>query len=221
MQKTYLALISFGCIAQDFVQAAGSAVVDYKTNGANWGDDYPLCKYGKEQTPINLTTRGYSTSPNMQLNGYAYQNMPRANVTRSANSINLNLSAGEFEIAFPDGSKSLFSPLQFHFHAPSEHSVDGKLYDLELHIVHTYKDSPTSLGAVIGIFFDREKGGNYANPFLDSLAFGSTVLDTAVPVTNVNLANLLSSADFSRYWSYKGSLTTPPCTEGIKWSVLE
>jgi carbonic anhydrase len=74
---------------------------------------------------------------------------------------------------------------------------------------------------VIGIFFDREKGGNYANPFIDSLAFGSTVLDTAVPVTNVNLANLLSSADFSRYWSYKGSLTTPPCTEGIKWSVLE
>jgi carbonic anhydrase len=140
MQKTYLALISFGCIVQEFVQAQGSTVVDYKTNGANWGDDYPLCKYGKEQTPINLTTKGYSTSPNMQLNGYAYQNMPRANVLRSANSINLNLSGGEFEIAFPDGSKSLFSPLQFHFHAPSEHSVDGKLYDLELHIVHTYKD---------------------------------------------------------------------------------
>jgi carbonic anhydrase len=73
---------------------------------------------------------------------------------------------------------------------------------------------------VIGIFFDREKGGNYSNPFLDSLNFGKTVADTATPVKNVNLASLLSGADFSRYWSYKGSLTTPPCTEGIKWSVI-
>ena len=90
-----------------------------------------------------------------------------------------------------------------------------------MHINHYYKDQPTALGAVISIFFDREKGSNKSNTFLDSLNFGKTVVDTATPVTNVNLASLLSGTDFSRYWSYNGSLTIPPCTEGIKQSVLE
>ena len=214
-------LIAFASVIYAFTNASGSDPIDYSENGENWGEHYPLCKYGKEQTPIDLQTKGVSSSANMQLNGYAYQNMASTTITRSANTIVLNLNAGEFQIDFADGSKSLFQPLQFHFHSPSEHTVDGYSYDLEMHIVHYYKDQPTSLGAVVGIFFDREKGGNYSNPFLDSLNFGKTVVDTAIPVTNVNLASLLSGTDFSRYWSYKGSLTTPPCTEGIKWSVIE
>ena len=50
-------------------------------------------------------------------------------------------------------------------HAPSEHTIDGQSLDLELHFVHTYIDG--SLGAVIGVFFDREKGGNGNNLFID------------------------------------------------------
>ena len=57
-------------------------------------------------------------------------------------------------------------------HAPSEHQIDGYNYDLELHIVHKYKDTEGCLacgdfGAVIGIMFDRQKGGNYHNFFLE------------------------------------------------------
>lgn len=81
--------------------------------------------------------------------------MATATEIRNPNTIVTNLSDGEFQIDFADGSKSLFTPLQFHFHAPSEHTVEGRHYDLELHIVHYYKDQPTQLGAVIGIFFDR------------------------------------------------------------------
>ena len=158
----------------------------------------------------------------MQVNGYGYQNYPNATETRNPNTIVTNVGDGEFQIDFPDGSKSLFTPLQFHFHAPSEHTVNGKLYDMELHIVHYYKGQPSQLGAVIGIFFDRKAGGNYANPLLSSLNFSNTTEEgVQVPISNVNLASFLGGLDFSKYWSYRGSLTTPPCTEGIKWTVLE
>lgn len=65
-----------------------------------------------------------------------------------------------------DGQTSLFKLAQFHVHAPSEHSVDGVFHDLEMHFVHTYADDPNRLGAVIGVFFDMEEGGDNPNPFL-------------------------------------------------------
>jgi len=61
----------------------------------------------------------------------------------------------------------MFAPAQFHIHAPSEHTFDGKHYDLELHIVHT--DYTSSNLAVLAIFFDVEVGGNKENDFLTAL----------------------------------------------------
>lgn len=60
----------------------------------------------------------------------------------------------------------MFNAVQFHVHAPSEHTVNGYNYDLELHVVHSYSDGQSG-NAVIGIFFDREKGGRGQNSFLD------------------------------------------------------
>lgn len=110
---------------------------------------------------------------------------------------------------------SVFSPAQFHFHAPSEHSVDGKLYDLEFHMVHSYADTNGMFGGVIGIFFDVEEGGDYPNPLLDAL-WNEEGLEVNIP-----LASFLAGVDMTEYWNYNGSLTTPPCTEGIKWTVVK
>ena len=76
-------------------------------------------------------------------------------------------------LAFPDNLKGdqplpEYNPLQFHFHAPSEHSIDGELMNLELHFVHTLSTNASSY-AVVGFFFDVEKGGNTDNPFITSL----------------------------------------------------
>ena len=136
----------------------------------------------------------------------------------------------ELEITFADGSRSYFTPAQFHFHAPSEHSVHGKLFDLEIHFVHLVKGSNTAgttaapqdafPGGVIGIFFDRNQGGNYENSFLESLNNAIVTKDSAKPTT-VDVREFLHGVDMSSYWSYDGSLTTPPCTEGLKWSVIQ
>ena len=68
-------------------------------------------------------------------------------------------------LTFADGSMSWFLPAQFHIHAPSAHTFDGVSRDLELHFVHTYVGG--ALGAVIGVTFDRQAGGNTENYFLD------------------------------------------------------
>ena len=125
------------------------------------------------------------------------------------------VTEGEFIQTMADGTTAEFQPLQFHFHAPAEHTIDGQEFDLEMHLVHTYKEegSDKLLGGVIGFIFDRKEGGNYENPFI-------TDLWQEGKVVHIPLASFLSRVNMKDYWNYDGSLTTPPCTEGIKWTMV-
>ena len=90
-----------------------------------------------------------------------------------------------------------------------------------MHIVHSYLDG--SLGGVLGIFFDVEDGvmNEQATQFIDSLQFANAVPDPGFELGAVNLADFLETVDMDKFWSYNGSLTTPLCTEGIKWTVVD
>ena len=83
----------------------------------------------------------------------------------------MDFTDGEFQLTFPDGSMSYYEPIYLNFHSPSEHTVDGKHHDLEMHIVHKYKGTAGQLGAIIAIFFDRgdSEVGESNNPFIESL----------------------------------------------------
>lgn len=210
---------------------AGSA--DYTQLGANW---HELCRNGKEQSPIDLQVKGAKKSDKMSVTGYNYYDFivnkdtfktTDPTMTTYFNDDKMRQGA-ELELTFADGSQSYFMPLQFHFHAPSEHSVDGKLYDAEVHFVHTIKGSnavgstaqPEIPGAVVGIFFDVKAGGNHPNAFLDSL-FAAVASSTSLKPTTIDMRKFLASVDMTEYWSYDGSFTTPPCTEGLKWTVIK
>ncbi|KAJ3235642.1 hypothetical protein HDU81_000274 [Chytriomyces hyalinus] len=103
---------------------------------------------------------------------------------------------------------------QLHFHSPSEHRVHSKYFDLEAHFVHASADGKLN---VIGILFEISETPNpWIDLFIDNLP------------ANVNVSTYLSGLDMSPiinhlkttdYYSYSGSLTTPPCTEGILWMV--
>jgi carbonic anhydrase len=103
--------------------------------------------------------------------------------------------------------------VQFHFHTPSEHTVEGKPFSLEMHIVHVL-DSGAGKDyqyqkAVIGVVFDDSK--DIPNAFIDSL-------HPEAPGTplNIDLPGFMSKLS-STFYHYGGSLTTPPCTEEVNW----
>lgn len=106
-------------------------------------------------------------------------------------------------------------------HAPSENTIDGRTLDMDMHFVHLYDDTD-GLAAVLSVFFDREKGGNADNLFLDQwLEQGIPASGTSSNEFDLSVNGFLSSLDTTNFWSFDGSLTTPPCTEGVKWAVLK
>ena len=133
-----------------------------------------------------------------------------------------------------------FAPLQIHWHAPSEHTVDGKYYDAEAHIVHLNEE--TGGLAVLGIFFEvpaftmdktvaenEEVGKNdwvqsYLTAF-DTRNNEDEDKKTAIDMSDL-IKNLKSNLDNAKeedksFFMYSGSLTTPPCTEGVAWTVMK
>jgi carbonic anhydrase len=102
---------------------------------------------------------------------------------------------------------------QFHFHTASEHRADGRGYDLELHLVHTSTDGSN---AVIGVFLKR---GRTSGPL--ALIFDSLPNDLNVHHPLDAPFNPAAFLPKSRsHYRYLGSLTTPPCTEGVRWIVM-
>jgi len=133
-----------------------------------------------------------------------------------------------FVKTFEDGSSIELQPLQFHMHQPSEHTIDGRQYDLEVHIVHTNADGQFG---VLGFMFDSELGGDGENLFLGQIplpnpdftqSYGKDGFGNVIHTKNakISLKGFMDSVDKTEFWSYNGSLTTPPCTEGIKWTVF-
>lgn len=104
-----------------------------------------------------------------------------------------------------------FQLLQYHFHAPSEHTLDGKFFPVEVHFVHKAQNGRL---AVIGVFFVEGE----ANP-----AFGKMLASIKKGASNTKAGVILNSdllpTNFS-YYHYLGSLTTPPLSENVEWYVM-
>lgn len=175
----------------------------------HWGElsaDFRTCGMGTQQSPINLTgvikatlgpvAVGYKKAPlRVWHNGYYMQcNMPAGN--------KVTVAGISYEL------------LQFHFHHPSEHRVDGKRFDMEAHFVNKAADGSV---CALGMFIEPGR----ANPVLGAVveAMPSEPGPEKV-VSGVTVDPMQLFPRNRSYFRYMGSLTTPPCSETLNWVVF-
>lgn len=169
---------------------------------------YAACGLGKVQSPINIVTKAVVHNPLPAIE-FSYQ--PSAGtVVNTGRTIQVNLVNGGSAVI--DGTT--YSLVQFHFHTPSEERIDGKVHLLNAHLVH--KDSNGNL-AVVGLLYNVGKENTVLAPIFD--AFPKQTDDKVELTSAFNAADLLPQSQ--KYYAFEGSLTTPPCSENVKWRVME
>lgn len=177
-----------------------------------WGSlspDYALCGTGKEQSPIDFIS-GTAIAANLSELKTDYDSNP-LNVQNNGHTIQINVAPGG-TISTPTGQYQL---LQYHFHYKSEHTVDGAHAGLEAHFVHMNGAGQLS---VLGVFIEEGKSNEALETILENAPD-----DVAVNTLSeeIEVEALLPDEDIEHFWHYDGSLTTPPCTEGVKWYVAQ
>lgn len=190
-------------------------------HGAHWGyeghdgpefwgglsSEYAVCKSGKNQAPINIEG---TIEADLKPIVFHYGSTP-VDVVNNGHTIQVNYAPGS-TITVDNHTYNL---LQFHFHTPSENTVQGRSFPMEGHLVHA--DSDGNL-AVVSVLF--EDGA--ANPFIETVwSYMPEKVGESRKVADVkfDVSDMLPSD--KSYYRFNASLTTPPCSEGVRWMVMK
>ncbi|XP_077170810.1 carbonic anhydrase 7-like isoform X2 [Paroedura picta] len=191
---------------------------------------------GANQSPINIETRkalpGNHLGP-IDFIGYEDRMRPYS-LVNNGHSAEVKMKGGA--AIFGQGLPGIFYLQSFHFHwgqsnAPgSEHTINGKRYDLELHIVHTKNNMSTEEAskdpdgiAVVAFFLKKNSNAPVMNSWKtlsDLLELIPEKGDSVRLNGEFALGGLLKTVDVNRYYRYHGSLTTPPCSESVIWTIF-
>jgi len=194
--------------------AADHGGADWAYSGAagpaHWGDlsqEYALCSTGLNQSPIDIVqTVRKDLGPLV----FAYQSAPLS-VVNNGHAIQANHKAGSFIKV----QGKLYKLLQYHFHSPSENTHRGKPYDMELHLVHKSEQGEL---AVVGVFMRQGAANQLVQTLWDNLN-PKVAQSRNLPHLLVNPVDLLPYN--GSYYHFKGSLTTPPCSQDVQWYLLK
>jgi carbonic anhydrase len=183
-----------------------------------WGDlssDFAACRQGVEQSPVDLShSIPVGTVPlERQLTTPTLTVEQRARVMDLVDNGHTIQVTNDVPMALDLGDEH-YELVQFHFHAPSEHTFDGKHAPLEVHYVH---ESTGGRLAVLGALLEEGKHEPLLDPILAALPAnpgGSRHLEGL----DLDMSQLRPLPQ--KYFVYEGSLTTPPCSEGVLWIVM-
>ena len=177
------------------------------TGPEHWGqlnEKFKACMEGKNQSPIDIKNTIKAELEPIKVN---YESTP-AEILNNGHTIQVNMAKGSTITI----DNITFELKQFHLHAPSEHRINGESFPMEVHLVHADKNGNL---AVIGIMVKE----GAANPMLTALwkKMPRKEGDKFTVTDKLSAATLLPTN--RDYYRYPGSLTTPPCTEGVRWIV--
>ena len=176
---------------------------------ANWGklrNEYAACGTGQRQSPIDIR-EGIKVS--LEAIRFEYKSTQFRIVD---NGHTLQVTVGEGMAMHVMGKR--YELIQLHFHRPAEERVNGKVYDMVVHLVHKNDEGQLAVIAVL-----LEKGSEH--PLIQTL-WNNMPLEKDMEVTPAEAIDLMKLLpEIRSYWTYMGSLTTPPCTEGVLWMVMK
>ena len=176
----------------------------------HWGSLGPAfvtCATGKEQSPLNIDRTETADLPPIR---FDYRPSPLA-IVDNGHTVQVNYAPG----SSIDVGGRRFELKQFHFHHPSENTIHGQSSPLEIHLVHADKGGKL---AVVGVWVNVGKSSEALQVLWDHLP-GEKNQESRPGGVSVNAADLLPRD--RRYFTFPGSLTTPPCTEGVTWLLLK
>jgi len=212
MRFPALAALVFGMAAVAAAQTTAHWDYQGKSGALDWGKldpAYRACSQGHEQSPIDI--RGAHLNKALQPIEFHYIAGP-VTLENNGHTVLVHVNPGSYIIA--GGVR--YDLQQYHFHHPSEEAVKGKLADMVIHLVHKSADGKV---AVVAVRLSEDRGDPNATLATLWAHLPLTTGATDKITDMVNPGGLLP-ADRG-YWTYMGSLTTPPCTEGVRWFVFE
>jgi carbonic anhydrase len=235
-KNTFYSLILTMSICSNVFSSGGSSHWSYGGSDGpqNWGhltESYQLCSSGINQSPIDINSTTQSKLFSLNFNYFP----ATLQILNNGHTIQYNYgkinSGPEYFVTIENKQYALptamennssisisgetYNLLQVHFHSPSEHKVNGRSYPLEAHFVHA--NSQDQL-AVVGILFENGVSNDFVSTPWQHMPASTGTPQTINNVT-LNAENLLPGN--RDYYHYRGSLTTPPCSEGVRWFVMK
>jgi len=178
-------------------------------NPTQWSElssEFEACEFGRDQSPININVVEKSEQSS-EIN-FNYQEST-GEVVNNGHTIQVDFEPGNTV----DIDGEVYQLAQFHFHTPSEHTIENKSSAMELHLVHQNEAGQL---AVVGVMMDSGSENETIASVWDAIPTGD--LSAQGSAINIDPAELLPGD--KTFLSYSGSLTTPPCSEQVKWNLM-
>ncbi|KAJ3065712.1 hypothetical protein HDU98_010903 [Podochytrium sp. JEL0797] len=212
------------CLA-DIIQSRGLEVANLERRSSGWSyegesgpakwseldKDYTTCQSGGYQSPINFEGEELAVTTKPSLSWSSLKTP--FDVLNNGHTVQLQLGQAANPLVPQQINGVSYNVAQVHFHSPSEHHVNEHYFPLEAHFVHASADKKLS---VIGVFFVVGAENLWVEQFINQIPAHK---NETSKIPSLDMTPIISAFQNSTYFSYTGSLTTPPCTEGILWLV--
>ncbi|XP_010490921.1 PREDICTED: alpha carbonic anhydrase 3-like [Camelina sativa] len=217
--KTVILFVTFLALSSSSLADDSDTEFHYKPgeigDPSKWCDmkpEWKICGTGTKQSPVDLTPKAARMVHNSTEILQTYYKPVEAILKNRGFDMKVKWEEDAGKIVI---NKTDYKLIQSHWHAPSEHLLNGERFAMELHMVH--KSAEGHL-AVIGVLFREGEPNAFISRIMDKITKIADVQDGEISIGKIDPREF--GWDLTKFYEYSGSLTTPPCTEDVMWTII-